>query len=81
MLHELSQIEQGLGDLGNILRRQGQLDATDQLILLVFVQLGPARNKGRVEQIPEEGAGEKQRERGTRRTEQLSLPTLNPPLQ
>lgn len=81
MLHELSQIEQGLGDLGNILRRQGQLDATDQLILLVFVQLGPARNKGRVEQIPEEGAGETQRERGTRRTEQLSLPTLNPPLQ
>lgn len=42
MLHEFCQVQESLSDFCNILRGQGQLNAPDQLILLVLIQLRPA---------------------------------------
>jgi len=51
VLHELGQVEQSLRDLGDVLGGEGQLDAADELILLVLAQLGPTRQEGGVEQV------------------------------
>lgn len=52
MLHELCQVEQSLCDLSDVLGGESQLNATDELILLVLTQLRPTRQEGRVEQVP-----------------------------
>ena len=52
VLHELGQVEQRLGDLSDVLGGEGQLDAADQLVLLVLAQLRPAGQERRVEQVP-----------------------------
>lgn len=52
VLHELCQVEQSLRDLRDVLGGEGQLDAADELVLLVFTQLGPTRQEGGVEQVP-----------------------------
>lgn len=54
VLHEFCQVQESLSDLCNILRSQGQLNASDQLILLVFIQLRPAWNKSSIEEISKE---------------------------
>lgn len=51
VLHELRQVQQRLCDLGDVLRGESQLDAADELVLLVLAQLGPTRQKRRVEQV------------------------------
>lgn len=55
MLHEHGQIEQGLGELDDVLGVEGQLDAADQLMVLVLTQLQPARQGGCNEQITNDG--------------------------
>lgn len=52
VLHELSQVEQRLSDLCDVLGGQRQLDAADELILLILAQLGPAGEEGGVEEVP-----------------------------
>lgn len=51
VLHELSQVEKRLSDLGDVLGGQRQLDAADELVLLVLAQLGPTREEGGVEEV------------------------------
>lgn len=53
VLHELSQVEQRLSDLGDVLGGQGQLDAADELVLLILAQLGPTGEEGSVEEVPD----------------------------
>lgn len=52
VLHELSQVEQRLSDLGDVLGSQRQLDAADELVLLILAQLGPTGEEGGVEEVP-----------------------------
>lgn len=52
VLHELGQVEQRLSDLGDVLRGQRQLDAADELVLLILAQLGPTGEEGSVEEVP-----------------------------
>lgn len=51
VLHELSQVEQCLSDLGDVLGGQCQLDAADELVLLVFAQFGPTGEERGVEEV------------------------------
>lgn len=52
VFHELSQVQEGLCDFSNVLRSQSQLNAPDELILLVFIQFRPAGHKRSIEEIP-----------------------------
>lgn len=52
VLHELSQVEQRLSDLCDVLGGQRQLDAADELVLLILAQLGPAGEEGSIEEVP-----------------------------
>lgn len=52
VLHELGQVEQRLSDLGDVLGGQRQLNAADELVLLILAQLGPTGEEGGVEQVP-----------------------------
>lgn len=52
VLHELRQVEQSLRDLRDVLGGERQLDAADELVLLILAQLRPAREEGGVEQVP-----------------------------
>lgn len=51
VLHEFCQVQQSLSDFCNILRSQGQLNASNQLVLLVFIQFRPAWNKSSIEEV------------------------------
>lgn len=57
VFHELSQVQEGLCDFGDVLRSEGQLNASDELILLVFIQFRPAGHKRSIEEIPMNPAG------------------------
>lgn len=54
VFHEFCQVQQCLSDLCNVLRSQGQFNASDQLILLVFIQFRPTWNESSIEEISEE---------------------------
>ena len=66
VFHELREVQQGLRDLGDVLRRQRLLQTLDQLVLLRLTQLGPAGDERGVEQVPETGGRGKVPETGGR---------------
>jgi len=51
VLHELCQVKKRLCDLSNVLGGESQLNAADELILLVLTQLRPTGQKGCIEQV------------------------------
>eukprot|EP01137_Pigoraptor_chileana_P037292 Opistho-2@34172 len=56
VLHVLSKVEKCLQDLrGNVWREQRRLEGPHQLLLVLFVQLGPARHERGVEQLAGQG--------------------------
>lgn len=52
VFHELSQVQEGLCDFSDVLRSESQLNAPDELVLLVFIQFRPAGHKRGIEEIP-----------------------------
>lgn len=52
MLHELGEVEEGLGDLWDVLGGESLLQTVDQLVLLSLTQLSPTRHKRCIKQIP-----------------------------
>ena len=52
VLHELCQVEDGLGDLRDVLQSQRLLETGDQVLLVDGAKLHPARHKRSIEQFP-----------------------------
>lgn len=58
VLHELGEVEERLGDLGNVLVHERLLEVLNDLLLVVVRQVHPTGQEGRIEQVPETRAVE-----------------------